>query len=106
MTELVRPESLALLPGEDRLLEVGHPDRVAVHGHLAELVDDRRSRRVQIPAQERQLDDRRLGLRNPQQPRCDVKVGQRVTCIWATSDAGPLIPGLTGPPHTTTGVIR
>src|SRR5450759_3067536 len=66
-----------LLPGEYRLLEVRHPDRAAVQGHLAELIDDRRSRRVQIPAKERQLTDRRLRLRNTQQPGRHVQVSQR-----------------------------
>ena len=34
------------------------------------------------------------------------KSASGMTWIWATSDSGPFIPGLTGPPQTTTGVIR
>jgi hypothetical protein len=69
-----RDALLGLLPREYWLLEVRHPDRAVVQGNLAELVDDRRSRRVEMPANERQLNDRRLGLRNTQQPGCDVKM--------------------------------
>lgn len=69
-----RDALLGLLPCEYWLLEVRHPDCAVVQGNLAELVDDRRSRRVEMPAKERQLNDRRPGLRNTQQPGCDVKM--------------------------------
>jgi hypothetical protein len=58
-----------LLPGECRLLEVRDPGPDAVQRHLAELIDDRRGRRMQVSAEQRQLNDRRLRFRNAQPPR-------------------------------------
>ena len=53
---------MRLLPGEYRLLEVRHPDRVAVQRHLAELVDDRGSRRIAERATQRCDVDPDIGL--------------------------------------------
>ena len=50
---------------------------LTVQGDLAELVDDGGGRCVQVPAEQRQLDDRELGLGDAQQPGRDVEVGQR-----------------------------
>src|SRR5690606_27066139 len=58
-------------PGEHRLLEVGHPGVATVQHHLAELVEHGGGRRVHVPAEDRQLDDRRVGLGDRDEPGID-----------------------------------
>ncbi len=59
----LRTPKVASLPGEAGLLEMGYAGMPAVHGHLGELVEDRRGWRVEeAPGRQVQGEDR-LGLR-------------------------------------------
>lgn len=59
-------------PGEDRLLEVRDAGRPPVQDDLAELVEHRTGGGVHEPVEQRDLDDRGVGLRDRDEPRLDV----------------------------------
>jgi hypothetical protein len=59
-------------PGEDRLLEVRDAGRPPVQDDLPELVQHRARGGVHEPFEERDLDDRGVGLRNGDEARLDV----------------------------------
>ena len=59
----------ASAPREDRLLEVVDAGRATVQADLAELVDDRRRRRVDVRLDHRDRDHRPIALRDPPEVR-------------------------------------
>jgi hypothetical protein len=69
---LPRPGDHASAPGEDRLLEVRDAGRPPVQDDLPELVQHRAGRGVHEPFEERDLDDRGVGLRDGDEARLDV----------------------------------
>ncbi|MEN3302114.1 MAG: hypothetical protein V7633_4172 [Pseudonocardia sp.] len=66
------PPASGSAPGEDRLLEVRDAGRAPVQDDLPELVQHRSGGGVHEPFEERDLDDRGVGLRNGDEARLDV----------------------------------